>query len=90
MLATTSNIVLALIKQAGFQHAAQACRWLGGHIDQSFALLISEHMRRCESHRWEDPLLLTGTFSRVIVPFWKSVVPCMASGRAFHGVTRDT
>ena len=45
MLATIPNVVLALIKQAGFQHAAQARRWFDGHIDQAFALLISEHVR---------------------------------------------
>lgn len=45
MLATIPNVVLAWIKQAGVQHAAQARRWFDGHIQQAFALLISEHVR---------------------------------------------
>ena len=40
ILATIHNVVLALIKQAGFQNAAQARRWFDGHIDQAFALLV--------------------------------------------------
>ncbi|MGQ9564848.1 MAG: ISAs1 family transposase [Thermogutta sp.] len=45
ILATIHNVVLALIKQAGFQNAAQARRWFNGHIDRAFALLISENLR---------------------------------------------
>jgi hypothetical protein len=45
ILATIHNLVLALIKQAGFHNAAQARRWLAGHIDQAFALLISGNSR---------------------------------------------
>jgi predicted transposase YbfD/YdcC len=45
ILATIHNLVLALIKQAGFQNAAQARRWFAGHIDQAFALLISGNSR---------------------------------------------
>jgi len=41
ILATIHNVVLALIKQAGFQNAAQARRWFDGHLDQAFALLVS-------------------------------------------------
>ena len=44
-LATVHNLVLALIKQAGFDNAAKARRWFAGHIDQAFALLISNHSR---------------------------------------------
>lgn len=44
-LATIHNLVLALIKQAGFHNAAQARRWFAGHIDQAFALLISGNSR---------------------------------------------
>lgn len=41
ILAMIHNIVLALIKQAGYQNAAQARRWFNGHIDQAFALLTA-------------------------------------------------
>jgi predicted transposase YbfD/YdcC len=41
ILATIHNVVLALIKQAGFQNAARARRWFDGHLDQAFALLVS-------------------------------------------------
>jgi predicted transposase YbfD/YdcC len=44
-LATIHNVVLALIKQAGYQNAAQACRWFNGHIDQAFALLTAGNPR---------------------------------------------
>lgn len=44
-LATIHNLVLALIKQAGFQNAAQARRWFAGHIDQAFALLVLGNSR---------------------------------------------
>ncbi|MGQ9611366.1 ISAs1 family transposase [Chloroflexus sp.] len=39
ILATIHDVVPALIKQAGFQHAVQACRWFDGHIQQKFATL---------------------------------------------------
>jgi len=45
ILATIHNVVLALIKQAGFQNAAQARRWFDGHLDQAFALLITGNSR---------------------------------------------
>lgn len=45
ILATIHNVVLALIKQAGFQNAAQARRWFAGHINQVFALLVSGNTR---------------------------------------------
>jgi predicted transposase YbfD/YdcC len=41
ILASVHNLVLALIKQAGFHNAARARRWFAGHIDQAFALLVS-------------------------------------------------
>jgi len=41
ILATVHNLVLSLIKQAGYKNAAQARRYFEGHIDQAFALLIS-------------------------------------------------
>jgi len=43
ILAIVHNLVLALIKQAGFHNAAQARRWFDGHIDQAFTLLISDN-----------------------------------------------
>ncbi|MFN7036827.1 MAG: ISAs1 family transposase, partial [Bellilinea sp.] len=45
ILATIHNLVLALIKQAGFHNAAQARRWFDGHLDQAFALLVSRDSR---------------------------------------------
>ena len=45
ILATIHNLVLALIKQAGFHNAAQARRWFDGHLDQAFALLVSGDSR---------------------------------------------
>jgi predicted transposase YbfD/YdcC len=45
ILATIHNVVLALIKQAGFLNAARARRWFDGHIDQAFALLITGNSR---------------------------------------------
>ncbi len=45
ILATVHNLVLALIKRAGFHNAAQACRWFAGHLDQAFALLITVNSR---------------------------------------------
>lgn len=41
ILAMVHNVVLALIKQAGYQNAAQARRWFNGHIDQAFVLLTA-------------------------------------------------
>jgi predicted transposase YbfD/YdcC len=41
ILATVHNLVLCLIKRAGYNNAAQARRYFEGHIDQAFALLIS-------------------------------------------------
>jgi len=41
ILATIHNLVLALIKQAGFTNAAKARRWFAGHLPQAFALLTS-------------------------------------------------
>jgi predicted transposase YbfD/YdcC len=43
--ATLHHPVLGLIKQAGFQNAAQARRWFNGHIDQAFALLTAGNPR---------------------------------------------
>jgi len=45
ILATIHNVALALIERAGFQNAAQACRWFAGHIDQAFTLLVSGYSR---------------------------------------------
>ncbi len=45
ILATIHNVILALIKQAGFHNAAQARRWFDGHLNQAFALLVSDKSR---------------------------------------------
>ena len=39
VIASINNLVLALIRQAKFQNAAQARRWFAAHISQAFGLL---------------------------------------------------
>ena len=41
IMACFNNLVLALIRQANFQNAAQARRWFSCHIDKAFALLTT-------------------------------------------------
>lgn len=41
IMACINTLVLALIRQAGFQNAAQARRWFEAHIPQAFALLVT-------------------------------------------------
>ena len=41
ILATVHNLVIGLIKRAGYDNAAKARRYYEGHIDQAFSLLIS-------------------------------------------------
>lgn len=41
ILATVHNLVLSLIKRAGYNNAAQARRYFEGHIDLAFSLLTS-------------------------------------------------
>jgi predicted transposase YbfD/YdcC len=41
ILAIIHNLVLGLLKKAGFSNAAQGRRWFNGHIQEAFALLIS-------------------------------------------------
>jgi len=41
VMACINNLVLALIKQANFQNAAQARRWFSAHIPQAFSLLVT-------------------------------------------------
>mgnify|MGYP001229528281 CR=1 FL=1 len=41
VLATVHNLVLGLIKRAGYHNAAQARRFYEGHIDQAFTLLTT-------------------------------------------------
>ena len=41
LLAMVHNLVIGLIKQAGYYNAAQARRYFEGHIDQAFALLVA-------------------------------------------------
>lgn len=45
IMASIHNLTIALIRQAGFQNAAQARRWFAGHIDQAFALLTTPNSR---------------------------------------------
>lgn len=45
ILATVHNLVLSLIKRAGYQNAAQARRYFEGHMDQAFSLLITVKSR---------------------------------------------
>ena len=45
IMASLNNLVLALIRQANFQNAAQARRWFSSRIDKAFALLISPSVR---------------------------------------------
>lgn len=41
VMASLNNLVLALIRQAHFQNAAQARRWFAAHIHKAFALLTT-------------------------------------------------
>jgi predicted transposase YbfD/YdcC len=41
VMASLNNLVLALIRQANFQNAAQARRWFAAHLSKSFALLTT-------------------------------------------------
>jgi predicted transposase YbfD/YdcC len=41
VMASINNLVLALIRQAGFYNAAQARRWFAAHLSQAFALLTT-------------------------------------------------
>lgn len=45
VMACINNLVLALIRQAGFQNAAQARRYFAGHIPQAFSLLTTPFPR---------------------------------------------
>lgn len=45
VMASLNNLVLALIRQAHFQNAAQARRWFAAHIHQAFALLTTPFSR---------------------------------------------
>ena len=39
IMASIHNLAIALIRQAGFNNAAQARRWFAGHLDLAFSLL---------------------------------------------------
>jgi len=41
ILAIVHNLVLGLLKRAGFTNAAQGRRWFAGHLQEAFALLIA-------------------------------------------------
>ena len=45
IMASIHNLAIALIRQAGFNNAAQARRWFAGHIDLAFALLTTPTSR---------------------------------------------
>jgi predicted transposase YbfD/YdcC len=45
IVATIHNLVIALIKRAGYSNAAKARRWFAGHLDQAFALLTTTQAR---------------------------------------------
>ena len=45
VMASLNNLVLALIRQANFQNAAQARRWFAAHLSQTFALLTTPFSR---------------------------------------------
>lgn len=45
IVAIIHNMVIALIKRAGYSNAAKARRWFAGHLDQAFALLITTQSR---------------------------------------------
>lgn len=41
ILSIVHNLVMALIKKAGFNNTAQGRRWFAGHLQEAFNLLIS-------------------------------------------------
>jgi len=41
ILAIVHNLILGLLKMAGFTNAAQGRRWFAGHLEEAFALLIA-------------------------------------------------
>lgn len=45
IMASINNLVLALIRQAGFHNAAQARRWFAAHLSTAFALLTTPFSR---------------------------------------------
>ena len=40
ILATVHNLVIGLIKRAGYNNVAKARRYYDGHLDEAFRLLI--------------------------------------------------
>lgn len=45
VMASINNLVLALIRQAGFRNAAQARRWFAAHLSEALALLTTPFSR---------------------------------------------
>jgi len=45
IMASLNNLVLALIRQANFQNAAQARRWFSCRVDKAFAILTTPSVR---------------------------------------------
>jgi len=41
VMAHINNLVLALIRQAGFLNAAQARRYFAAHLSEAFAILVT-------------------------------------------------
>ena len=42
LLSMIHDLVLGLLKTAGFTNAAQGRRWFDGHLSEAFALLIGQ------------------------------------------------
>lgn len=45
VMASLNNLVLALIRQAGFHNAPQARRWFAAHLSEAFAMLTTPFSR---------------------------------------------
>ena len=45
VLATVHNLVIGLIKRAGYDNAAKARRYYEGHLEDAFHLLITVNRR---------------------------------------------
>ncbi len=43
ILASVHNLVISLVKKAGYTNAAKACRYFEGHLQEAFLLLTTVH-----------------------------------------------
>ena len=59
VMASINNLVLALIRQAGFHNASQARRWFAAHLSKTFTFLNMPFQQR--------PTLLIVFVKRIIV-----------------------